>query len=176
MVYPIDSTEWDRNGKLLAGKMIGMEQVLWERGLLDDLAKSSRGGKAVSVCTTVRCPKRLKTRLQKQLSLAKNRLIQELMELLTSINVKQRCRISSAHTIAACNVSFLSRLTPKMRSHFCSLSLRKWGISVYSYPSSIVNLTPLRWCIRKNPLEHIDKYSQHSSGSRVVCTLDYSTL
>src|ERR1700720_2519812 len=38
----------------------------------------------------VRCPKRLETRLRKQLSLAKKRLIQELMELLTGMNAKQR--------------------------------------------------------------------------------------
>ena len=30
--------------------------------------------------------------------------------------------------------------------------------------------------IRKKPLGHIDLYGQYSSGSRVVCTLDYSTL
>jgi len=52
MVYPSNCTEQDGNGKSLAGKAKGMEQVLHEQGLLEDLAKASRGGKPVGVCTT----------------------------------------------------------------------------------------------------------------------------
>jgi len=52
MIYPGDCTERDGNGKLLAGKAKGMEQVLHERGLLENLAKASRGGKPVGVCAT----------------------------------------------------------------------------------------------------------------------------
>ena len=52
MVYPSDCTEWDGNGESLAGKAKGMEQVLCEWGLLEDLAKASRGGKPVGMCTT----------------------------------------------------------------------------------------------------------------------------
>jgi len=52
MVYSDDCTERDGNGESLAGKAKGMEQVLLERGLLEDLAKASRGGKPVGVCAT----------------------------------------------------------------------------------------------------------------------------
>ena len=52
MVYPSDYTEQDGHGVLLAGKAKGMEQVLHEWGLLEDLAKASRGGKPVGVCAT----------------------------------------------------------------------------------------------------------------------------
>lgn len=52
MIYSNNCTKQDSNGEPLAGKAKGMEQVLYERGLLEDLAKASKGEKPVGVCTT----------------------------------------------------------------------------------------------------------------------------
>jgi hypothetical protein len=52
MIYPDNCIKWDGNGESLAGKAKGMEQVSHEWGLLEDLAKASKGGKPVGVCAT----------------------------------------------------------------------------------------------------------------------------
>lgn len=50
MVFPADYKELDKDGKSLAGQAKGMEQVLQERGLLEEMVKNSKNGKVVAVC------------------------------------------------------------------------------------------------------------------------------
>ena len=50
MVFPADCTELDKDGKPLAGQVKGMERVLQERGLLQEMVKNSKNGKVVAVC------------------------------------------------------------------------------------------------------------------------------
>ncbi len=50
MSFPNDCTEKDGNGELLAGKPKGMERILSERGILDELTRKSHNGKVVAVC------------------------------------------------------------------------------------------------------------------------------
>ena len=51
MVFPADYTGVDKDGKSLAGKPKGMEQVLRERGLLSRL-EEKHGNNVVGVCKT----------------------------------------------------------------------------------------------------------------------------
>ncbi|KAK0492702.1 hypothetical protein EDD18DRAFT_1108705 [Armillaria luteobubalina] len=50
MSFPNDCTEKDTNGELLAGKVKGMERILAERGILDELTRKSCNRKVVAVC------------------------------------------------------------------------------------------------------------------------------
>jgi hypothetical protein len=50
MNYPVDSTEVNDKGVSVAGKPKAMEQILQERGLLQELAAKSSNGKVVDVC------------------------------------------------------------------------------------------------------------------------------
>ena len=59
--------------------------------------------------------------------------------------------------------------------HFIHYAIEKGSIELIYCPTKDMT-ADLLTNIRKNPPEHIDQYSQHSSGSHVVCTLDYSTL
>jgi hypothetical protein len=52
MIYPDDCIKQDGNGELLASKAKGMKQMLHECGLLEELAKASRGRKPIGVCVT----------------------------------------------------------------------------------------------------------------------------
>ena len=50
MNYAVDSTEVNDKGVSVAGKPKGMEQILRECGLLQELAAKSPNGKVVGVC------------------------------------------------------------------------------------------------------------------------------
>jgi transposase len=51
MVYPADTPGFDNKDRPLAGQAKGMEQVLFERGLLEELGANSPNGKPVGVCS-----------------------------------------------------------------------------------------------------------------------------
>ena len=50
MVFPADCTELDKDRKPLVGQVKGMEWVLQEHGLLQEMVKNSKNGKVVAVC------------------------------------------------------------------------------------------------------------------------------
>jgi hypothetical protein len=50
MVLPADCTELDKDGKPLAGQAKGMEWMLQECGLLQEMVKNSKNEKVVAVC------------------------------------------------------------------------------------------------------------------------------
>jgi len=51
MVYPADTPGFDNKNHLLVGQAKGMEQVLLERGLLEELSTKSPNHKPVGVCS-----------------------------------------------------------------------------------------------------------------------------